>query len=62
MTVTIDEGFGPPLRERAEKNGRSVSGEVEWILRKAGIQPVAHSSSKKKRKEEEEQVEASGTH
>jgi hypothetical protein len=40
VTVTIDEAFSAPLKARAEKNGRSVSGEVEYILKEAGVKPA----------------------
>ena len=39
-TVTIGEEYYLPLSKRAEKNNRSISGEVEAILKQAGIKPA----------------------
>jgi hypothetical protein len=41
VTVTIAEEYYIPLSKRAEENNRSIKGELQAILKAAGVVPVA---------------------
>ncbi len=53
MTVTMRKSRYFGLKQQAERNGRTVSGELDWILKNTGIpeikgeQPVRQKSSGK---------------